>query len=62
MKGSLRLAQSIKARMPNWMLAMVLTLGWRIARVRNGLFPEVERRWPQVFVTSWRTFVIVRVK
>lgn len=58
----LKMARLNKARLPNWLLATILTLGWRIDRVRNGLFSEVERRWPAVFVTTWRGMVVVRVK
>lgn len=57
-----RLARSIKTRMPNHILAVVLTLGWRIARVRNWLFPEVEKRWPKVYLTTWRSLVFVHVQ
>lgn len=57
-----RINKAIKARMPNWLLATVLTLGWKNGLIRNSLFSEVERRWPAVFVSTWRSTVIVKVK
>lgn len=47
------------ALLPNWLLAIILTVCWRVDRVRNGLWPEVKRRWPTVYLTTWRNRVFV---
>lgn len=47
--------------LPNWLLALILTVFWRVDRIRNALFPEVERRWPAVYVATWRRSRVVVV-
>lgn len=49
-------------QLPNWLLALVLTVFWRVDRVRDNLFPEVERRHPKVYLKTWRGQVLVLAK
>lgn len=49
-------------RLPDWLLALILTVFWRNDRVRNTLFREVECRWPKVYLSTIGQHVIVLVK
>lgn len=52
----------MKRRIPNWLLCFVGTVFWRVGKVRNWIFPEIERRRPAVFLGTWRGHVIVKSK
>lgn len=47
---------------PNWLLYILGTLTWRIERMRNTFWPEIKRRWPVVFIDTWRGRVAVKAK
>lgn len=48
-----------KKEIPHWLLALILTVFWRVDRIRNALFPEVGRRWPSLYVRTVGQQVIV---
>ncbi len=56
-----RLLESIVRRLSNRWLCVVTTIFWRVDRIRNTAFPEIECRWPKVFLAVWRGRVIARV-
>lgn len=49
-------------QLPNWLLAIVGTVGWRCSAIRQTTVAEVERRWPAVFLSTLGNVVIVRVR